>query len=187
MRETMRRTTRVLIPGRVVLIASLGLVGTGCAAAQWIGQRRTPVDVPRVSMEDFRRLQTAGAVLVVDVRSDTSYKIGHIPGAINVPVATIGQRAEDIRARARDRLIVTYCSCLFEHASATAAAALIERGLWNSRALIGGYLEWVARGGPVERSQEGTAGGVVRPRTVIRLPWRGGRMSWSVTLDMTLV
>jgi rhodanese-related sulfurtransferase len=102
-------------------------------------------------MEEFRGPHAAGSVLVVDVRDELVFKVGHIPGAISVPLAEIERRAGEVRDRARDRPVVTYCSCPSEQTALSAAIALWKGGVSNVSVLVGGYPEWVATGGAVEK------------------------------------
>lgn len=110
-----------------------------------------PPAVPRISVDDFKKLHAAGDVLVVDVRSESSFREGHIPGAIGVPLADIDRRANELRKKVKSRPIVTYCSCFAEHTAAEAASRLYTRGFLNVKALAGGYPEWVLRGWRIER------------------------------------
>ena len=110
-----------------------------------------PPAVPRISVDDFKKLHAASDVLVVDVRSDASFREGHIPGATWVALADIERRANELRKKVRSRPIVTYCSCFAEHTAALAASRLYALGFVNVKALAGGYPEWVLRGWRVER------------------------------------
>lgn len=109
------------------------------------------VPAPKISMEDFKALYASGDPLVVDVREPSSYRIGHIPRAINVPLLSVQARADEIAASARGRTVVAYCSCPSEHTSALAALILVERKINKVYALIGGYPAWVKAGGPTEK------------------------------------
>jgi rhodanese-related sulfurtransferase len=102
-------------------------------------------------MADFMSLRAADLALVVDVRIERSFRAGHIPGALNVPVDEVEARAPEILRFAAGRAIVTYCSCVHEHTSAVAAQALAAAGAKHVSALLGGYPAWVAEGGRVER------------------------------------
>ncbi len=104
----------------------------------------------RIALDDFRRLHAAGAVLTVDVREPIAFKTGHIPGAVNVPLADLDARAAELTARAGRRTIVAYCACLDEHASASAVEILNARGVTNVSALVGGLRAWMAAGGRLE-------------------------------------
>jgi rhodanese-related sulfurtransferase len=103
-----------------------------------------------IGLDDFRRRHAAGAVLVVDVRSDESFRLGRIPGALSVPLHRIDEAVDQIRTAARKRPIVTYCACAGEHSSLAAAERLNVRGL-RAFALAGGYTAWMVAGGRIER------------------------------------
>lgn len=99
-----------------------------------------------ISVLELQPLHKAGKVLVIDVRNESSFEAGHIEGAINVPVPSVADRLEDIRAKAAGRPIVTYCTCPSEGSSLYAVGVLAEAGL-PARALVGGYHAWTAAGG----------------------------------------
>jgi len=129
------------------LVAACGLAAAG--HAQSSGLSGTPA-VPRIGQAEFRMLHGTGAVLAVDVRGNAAYRAGHIPGAMHVPLASTATSAEAIRTRAAGRTIVTYCSCPAEQTSAAAAVVLLDHGVGPVAALVGGYVQWVRNGGPVE-------------------------------------
>jgi len=105
---------------------------------------------PRITLDEFRKLHAAGAVLTIDVRDVTAFKTGHIPGAISIPADQIETKAREIRVRANHRPIVTYCACPDEHTSARAATILSALGLDRVSALVGGLRAWIASGGRVQ-------------------------------------
>ena len=110
-----------------------------------------PRAIPRLRLDEFRARHAAGSVLVVDVRDEIVFRNGHIPGAVNVPLSEIDRRAAEVRTRAGQRAIVTYCSCPSEQTAASAAVALSKLGVTNVSVLVGGYPEWVSTGGAVEK------------------------------------
>ncbi|MBI2834911.1 MAG: rhodanese-like domain-containing protein [Acidobacteria bacterium] len=113
----MKRFTR-LVPAAVVALAAIG--GTWAhAGAQGVppvrgGMTVRPItqdptaSVPRVSLEELKKLIAADDVLIVDVRGDETYREGHIPGAISIPLADVEKRAGELRKTPKK--IVTYCS-----------------------------------------------------------------------------
>ena len=133
--------------------ASEGSVGSGIASAGTLSSAAADSsgDAARITVAEFLPLHDARGVLVIDVRGEGSFRDGHIPGAINIDAARVRDRVTDILALAAGRPIVTYCSCVNEHSSAIAAVRLTEAGAPDVRALIGGYPEWVAQGGPVAK------------------------------------
>ena len=111
--------------------------------------------VRRISQQQFRTLHAAGKVLVVDVRSAPAFDLGHIARAVNAPLLEIERHAAALVKQAGTNRIVTYCSCPSEQTALTAAVALWNSGLTNVSVLIGGYPEWVATGGAIEKGGGG--------------------------------
>ena len=99
-----------------------------------------------IGLDDFRRRHAAGAVLVIDVRSDESFRLGRIPGALSVPLHRIDDAVDQIRNAARRRPIVTYCACAGEHSSL--AAAELQRLGVPATDLEGGFQAWRALTSP---------------------------------------
>lgn len=61
----------------------------------------------RIPFDEFKHLRHSRDVLVVDVRDEESYRAGHIPGAVSMPLATLSQHVD--RLRGERRPIFTYC------------------------------------------------------------------------------
>jgi 3-mercaptopyruvate sulfurtransferase SseA len=72
-------------------------LAVACAAVQLAAQQQSgdsgPLVIPRVKLDDFRARHASGSILVVDVRDEFSYKVGHIPNSINVPLPAVEARA----------------------------------------------------------------------------------------------
>jgi rhodanese-related sulfurtransferase len=84
------------------------------------------------------------------VRQPEEYagELGHVPGAVLVPLPELKERVSEIAAH-RAGTVVTICRS--GNRSAHAAAILREAGfadVWN---MTGGALAWRDRGFPVER------------------------------------
>jgi 3-mercaptopyruvate sulfurtransferase SseA len=96
-------------PRRTRLAAALALAAMPVLAAG--GAVRADeglATVKRIALADFKKELDQDKVLVVDVRALETYKAGHIPGAINVPLSTWSEHLE--RLKASRKPIVTYCS-----------------------------------------------------------------------------
>ncbi len=89
----------------------------------------------------------AGDVQIVDVRELDEFAgpLGHIKGAILIPLGELAERAEEL---ARDRPIVAVCRAGSRSAQAT--AILQQSGFTEIANLTGGMLRWRAEGHPVE-------------------------------------
>jgi predicted sulfurtransferase len=44
------------------------------------------IDAPRISQADFRKLIAANNVVIVDTRGEEVFELGHIPGALLLPL-----------------------------------------------------------------------------------------------------
>lgn len=91
------------------------------------------------------RLQ-AGIVTVLDVRPEDEFALGHLPGAINLPLAELERRLAELDP---GREIVAYCRGPYCVLSYEAVARLRARG-FSVRRLEDGLPEWRAAGLPVE-------------------------------------
>ncbi len=100
---------------------------------------------PVTAAELVTRLRD-GAVMLIDVRPEDEYGLGHLPGALNIPLRQLEQRLSEL---SRDLEIVAYCRGPYCVLSFEAVAALRSLG-FNVRRLEEGFPEWKASGLPVE-------------------------------------
>jgi len=66
-------------------------------------------DLPAIELQELRRRLADGSISVVDVLPAESWREGHIPGALSLPVATIPAQAREALPDT-DRDIVVYCA-----------------------------------------------------------------------------
>jgi ArsR family transcriptional regulator len=91
-----------------------------------------------------------GLVTVLDVRPSDEFTLGHIPGAINVPLAELERRLADLPPKVE---VVAYCRGPWCLLSFEAVSALRARG-FQARRLEDGLPEWRAAGLPIELSSD---------------------------------
>ena len=106
--------------------------------------------LPRISVEDVKDKIDRGDkdFVLLDVRDAASYAAGHIQGAVNIhydPAGDPMNRQIMLYALPMDRLIVTYCDCTDDDASAKIADELLMLGYDSDKVKIlsGGSLKWV--------------------------------------------
>jgi ArsR family transcriptional regulator len=87
-----------------------------------------------------------GLVTVLDVRPEDEFALGHLPGALNIPLGKLEHRLSELPT---DRDIIAYCRGPYCVLSFEAVVALRARG-YLVRRLEDGYPEWKAAGLPVE-------------------------------------
>ena len=97
-----------------------------------------PSDVPCLEPAELAALSARGRVCIVDVRSPEEFAAGHVDGAVNIPLGTIGSRLGDLP---RGALIVTVCG-KGGGRSDRAARELRAQGFEPVRSLCGGTDGW---------------------------------------------
>ncbi len=88
----------------------------------------------------------AGTVTVVDVRPAEEFAAGHLPGALNIPLAELEARMEELPAGVET---IAYCRGAYCVLAFEAVARLREHGR-PARRLEDGFPEWKQAGLPVE-------------------------------------
>ena len=91
------------------------------------------------------RLSAGEALTLLDVRSGDEFNgpMGHIDGALNIPVDELGQRLDELR---RDRLGPIVAICRTDRRSAAAQELLQKAGFEEVTVLQGGMTKWNALG-----------------------------------------
>jgi rhodanese-related sulfurtransferase/DNA-binding transcriptional ArsR family regulator len=90
----------------------------------------------------------AGTATVLDVRPEDEFAHGHVPDALNIPLAQLERRLTELPA---DQEIVAYCRGPWCVLSFEAVALLRQRG-YRVRRLEDGFPEWKMAGLPIGRS-----------------------------------
>jgi len=100
-----------------------------------------------VTRADLMGRSRDGLVTVLDVRPEEEFQLGHVPGAVNIPLGDLQRRLGELDPKQE---IVAYCRGPWCVLSFEAVAALRQRG-FAARRLEDGLPEWQAAGLPVER------------------------------------
>jgi rhodanese-related sulfurtransferase len=95
-----------------------------------------------------RRLDAGDRFTLVDVREESEFAAGHLPGAVHIGKGVIER---DIEAKVPDPAtpLVLYCGGGFR--SALAADALQKMGYTNVLSMDGGWRDWTAAGYATEK------------------------------------
>lgn len=102
-----------------------------------------------VSRKELVRRVRDGSVTVLDVRPPDEFAMGHIAGAVNVPLKDLLRK---INGLPKQREVIAYCRGAYCVLSFEAVALLRQRG-FTVRRLEDGYPEWKAAGLPVATLQ----------------------------------
>jgi rhodanese-related sulfurtransferase/DNA-binding transcriptional ArsR family regulator len=102
-----------------------------------------------IPAEELLQRVRQGMVTVLDVRPPEEYASGHLPGAVNIPLADL---EEHLGTLPRQQEIVAYCRGPYCVLAYDAVAKLREQG-FKARRLEDGYPEWQVAGHPVQRTE----------------------------------
>jgi|SRR5215213_3267554 len=97
----------------LALVTSAILIS--CNATSKTNQQKTQLEPPttyadgarRITIAELEALMKNNEAVVVDVRNQAAYDLGHIPGSKLIPA---GEILNHINELPRDKMIVTYCS-----------------------------------------------------------------------------
>lgn len=147
--------TDMVIRALIVAVVSLAAAGlcNGLRPEPLAWDWRPPAPLAPV-MEDFQELQAALArpeTVLVDARADLFYEMGHLPGAVNLPLDDTDSAA---LAAWRSELppgadIIVYCSDAHCPMAAQLSEQMMALGL-SPRIFKPGFDAWEERGLPVE-------------------------------------
>jgi len=98
--------------------------------------------VHRLELLELMARLKDGMVTLLDVSSPGEFALGHIPGALNMPVEELERRLAQLP---KDQEIVAYCRGTYCVLSNDAVAALRAKG-YRIRRLEDGFPEWKAAG-----------------------------------------
>jgi hypothetical protein len=95
------------IAGGIAVIALVAFAVLHRPKSEAATQEPELVAVPRTPLAAAKQEIDRNAVTVIDVRDADSYIAGHIPGALQIPLARIEGELSDLP---RDKAILTYCT-----------------------------------------------------------------------------
>lgn len=85
----------------VGLLAWMALSNNGQVAAD------PYASIQRVSLKEAKDAYDQKTAVFVDVRAADSYQASHVPGALNIPLAELPNRMNELK---KDAWIITYCT-----------------------------------------------------------------------------
>lgn len=115
-----------------LLVALCLLVLAGCGQQADAAYRQ-------ISQEEAKEMMDAGDAVVLDVREQSEYDDGHIPGAVLLPVGSIDGDTAAAVIPEKSATVLVYCRS--GNRSKTAAAALAELG-YTDVCEFGGINTW---------------------------------------------
>jgi rhodanese-related sulfurtransferase len=107
-----------------------------------------PIDaIEQVSVSELKEQMTNNELQIVDVRRPGEYVNGHVPRALNAPLASLDKSLGPLPLQ-KDKLTAVICAGGYR--SSAAASLLRQQGFSNLLNVTGGTGAWVNAGYPVE-------------------------------------
>ncbi len=106
-----------------------------------------------ISYEEAVILFEKQNALFVDARHEYDFLLGHIKGAVNVPLADIHTNPDMLSRLDKGRTLVTYCDGVECNSSIGLATTLDSLGYKDVKIFFGGWKEWESHGKPVEKDK----------------------------------
>jgi phage shock protein E len=135
----------------ITIFVILALALTACAASPAAPVAPTSqVDVaqlgPNVDVATVNALQGRDDVLILDVREQSEYDAGHIPGVTLIPLNDVPNRLNEIP---KDKPVIV--TCRSGNRSGQATDFLRQQGYTNVHNMTGGINAWQQAGYAVEK------------------------------------
>jgi len=94
-----------------------------------------------ITPQELRRRQALGeSFALIDVREPFETALCALAGAEEMPMGTLGERIDELRALARSQPLILFCHHGIR--SLNSAYALREQGIGNCQSLAGGIDRW---------------------------------------------
>lgn len=126
----------------------IGWIDADQAQRAWVDAGQSLATLPQLSVGELQTWSGA-PMTVVDVRGESEWRAGHLPGALHVPLGVIAERAASLPATP---LVL---QCQSGSRSAIAASLLQRLGRNDVLNLSGGYAAWERSARPLMASTVG--------------------------------
>lgn len=131
-----------------------GLTLKGGWSEEAFEKRHLGKDLKAVSLEEAFRAFKAGEVFFVDARSRDEFALGHIEGALSIPLVEANELMEEMEAfLPKDAEIISYCDGVDCPLSSDLARMLKGGGYAGVRVLANGWSLWRDAGYPIEMGE----------------------------------
>jgi rhodanese-related sulfurtransferase len=108
--------------------------------------KKLTAGTPSIDVAELDALLASGAVRLLDVREDSEFRSGHVPGAIHVPVKKLPDRAAKLK---HDKPYAVICAS--GSRSRSAVNYLLDNGFEGAVTVSGGTSAWDRSGRPIVR------------------------------------
>ena len=96
--------------------------------------------VRRIKVKNAILLMNREACVIIDVRDEEKFNVGHIPNAINIPLKNFPESSDRLKKEFKKTILV-YCGS--GNSSGKAMRLLNQKGFDTVMSIEGGISEWV--------------------------------------------
>jgi rhodanese-related sulfurtransferase len=152
-RAAMKEASIIIIAALIFGFVSTGLMGKG------FFRTSLPSTVPGASRdarsifltyEEALDLYDQKRALFIDARHAYDFGLGHIKGAVNIPLNEFDKLRPILADLPRDKTLVVYCDGEECNSSAELAKLLYGSGYEDVRVYFGGWNQWLAHQQPTD-------------------------------------
>lgn len=111
--------------------------------AAWKAAGEPVGELPLIDVDELK--EHGGEYLILDVREGFEFRHGHIAGAQLLPSGEAWSRVDEVPA---DRPVAVVCG---DQTRSAAVASMLLRAGRDARLVMGGMVDWIERGYPVEK------------------------------------
>ncbi|WP_229105235.1 rhodanese-like domain-containing protein [Longibaculum muris] len=102
-----------------------------------VGCTNNSIQYQTIDAKKAKEMMATQDVVIVDVREESEYQAGHIPGALLIPLSTINAKNQQLPKS--DQILLVYCRS--GHRSQKAAQKFVNLG-YEHVYDFGGILDW---------------------------------------------
>lgn len=150
-RQTLYEALILIATAIVIGVVYTLLTKQGFFAEQKPKDKEAPA-LEIISLERAKALSATDSALFIDSRHEFDYKMGHIPGSVNVALSEFDVHRKRLEGIPKTKLLVVYCDGTQCNSSLELATKLIEIGFTNVQVFFDGWQEWKGNGLPIEKS-----------------------------------
>ena len=104
--------------------------------------------VIRIKVENAVLLMNREACVIIDVRDEKKFNVGHIPNAVNIPYNKLPEMVDKLKKQPKKTILV-YCGS--GNSSGKAMKLLNQKEFESVMSIEGGFSEWVKSQLPVSQ------------------------------------
>lgn len=154
-RQTLRESLLIVTCATVAGLGATALTGQGLFSDKplipSVQDRAARLGVPMmIPLGDAQTLYESGNAVFVDSRHAYDYRLGHIRGAVSLPLEDVDNNTSAAGQLSKDATLVVYCDGAECNSSIELAAKLYVKGFRNIKIFFGGWQEWRAAGLPTD-------------------------------------